>query len=76
MGIISGFWDDGDENLSFGEPDNSHTLTENLEFLCDGKVFSAVHGDAEDRPGHKAPYLKMVLEPSEQAEKICESIGN
>jgi hypothetical protein len=75
QGIIKGIWDDGDENLSYGEPDNSHTLTENLQLLCEGKVFSAVHGDAEDTPGHKAPYLKMLLEPTKDGEKVCKKLG-
>jgi hypothetical protein len=74
QGVIRGIWDDGDENLSFGEPDNSHTLTENLELLCDGKIFSAGHGDVEDRPGHKAPYIKMLLEPTKSGEKACKRI--
>lgn len=75
QGIIKGVWDDGDENLSYGEPDNSHTLTENLQLLCEGKVFSAVHGDAEDVPGHKAPYLKMLLKPTKDGEKVCNKLG-
>lgn len=75
QGIIAGIWDDGDENLSYGEPNNSHTLTENLGLLCEGKVFSAVHGEIEDRPDHKAPYVKMVLEPTKQGNKICDKLG-
>ena len=74
QGIVKGIWDDGDENLSYGEPNNSHTLTENLGLLCDGKVFSAVHGELEDRPDHKAPYVKMLLEPTKNGEKICQKI--
>jgi len=62
QGVIEGIWDDGDENLSFGEPDNSHTLTENIELLCNNNIFAAAHGDVEDRADHKAPYIKMLLE--------------
>ena len=75
QGIVKGIWSDGDENTSYGEPDNTHTLTENLELLCEGKVFSAVHGEIEDRPDHKAPYVKMVLEPTKQGNKICDKLG-
>ena len=76
QGIIAGIWDDGDENISYGEPNNSYTLTENLELLCEGKIFSAVHGEIEDRPDHKAPYVKMVLEPTKQGNKICDKLGH
>jgi hypothetical protein len=75
QGIVTGIWSDGDRNTSYGEPDNSHTLTENLGLLCEGKVFSAVHGEIEDRPDHKAPYVKMVLEPTKQGNKICDKLG-
>jgi len=75
QGIVKGIWTDADENMTYGEPNNSHTLTENLGLLCDGKVFSAVHGEFADRPGHKAPYVKMVLEPTKQGNKICNKLG-
>jgi len=75
QGVIKGMWTDDDENLSYGEPDNSHKLTENLSLLCDGQIFSAGHGDIEDRPGHKAPYFKMILEPTKDGEEICENLG-
>ncbi|MDH5568396.1 MAG: hypothetical protein OEX98_01220 [Nitrosopumilus sp.] len=75
QGVIQGIWTDEDENLSYGEPDNSHTLTENLALLCDSQIFSAAHGDVEDRPGHKAPYFKMLLEPTKEGEKICKKLG-
>jgi hypothetical protein len=75
QGIVKGIWTDADENLSYGEPNNSHTLTENLQLLCEGKIFSAVHGEFEDTPGHKAPYLKMLLEPTKDGEKICKKLG-
>jgi hypothetical protein len=74
-GIVKGIWDDKDENLSYGEPDNSHKLSDNLGLLCEGKVFTAVHGQLEDRPGHKAPYMKIVFEPTEDGEKLCEKLG-
>ena len=66
QGIIAGIWDDGDQ------PEG---LTDNLGLLCEGKIFSAVHGDAEDGPDHKAPYLKMLLEPTKQGEKLCKKLG-
>ena len=75
QGIVKGIWTDADENMTYGEPNNSHTLTENLGLLCDGKVFSAVHGEFADGPGHKAPYVKMVLEPTKQGNKICNKLG-
>lgn len=75
QGVITGIWDDGDENLSYGEPDNSHKLSENIGLLCDGQIFAAAHGDAEDVPGHKAPYLKMVLEPTADGDKACKKLG-
>jgi len=65
-GIIEGIWDDGDFPSS---------LTSNLVLLCDSKIFTAVHGDFEDTPGHKAPYLKMLLEPTKQGEKACNKLG-
>lgn len=74
LGMIMGVWDDKDENLSYGEPDNSHKFTENLELLCNGQIFTAVHGTEEDVPGHNAPYLKMVLEPTANGIKACEKI--
>jgi hypothetical protein len=74
QGVITGTWTDEDENTSYGEPDNSHKLTENLQLLCDGKIFAAAHGTAEDAPGHKAPYLKMLLEPTSDGQKTCKRI--
>jgi hypothetical protein len=75
QGILSGIWDDGDENLTYGEPDNSHKLTELRADLCSSKTFAAVHGDVEDTPGHHAPYLKMVLEPTKDGQKACKKLG-
>jgi hypothetical protein len=75
QGIITGIWNDTDENLSYGEPDNSHKLSDNLELLCDGQIFAAAHGDAEDTPGHKAPYLKMQLEPTNYGDTVCHRLG-
>ena len=66
QGIIEGIWDDGDLPT---------TLTSNLESLCEGKIFTAVHGEDLDKPHHTAPYLKMVLEPTHQGEKVCKKLG-
>jgi len=66
QGIISGIWNDGDQ---------PEALTDNLGLLCEGKIFSAVHGDFEDTPGHKAPYLKMLVEPTKKGDKICNKLG-
>lgn len=74
-GVLKGIWDDGDENLSYGEPDNSHKLSDNLQLLCDGQIFAAGHGDVEDTPGHHAPYIKMLLEPTKDGQKICDKLG-
>jgi hypothetical protein len=74
-GIGQGLWDDKDETLSYGEPDNSHKLSENLGLLCEGKAFSAIHGQNEDRPGHNAPYMKIVFEPTEKGLQLCEKLG-
>ena len=65
-GIVKGVWDDGDI---------PYTLSENLDLLCDGRIFTAVHGEEEDRADHKAPYMKMVLEPTKQGKKICDKLG-
>jgi hypothetical protein len=75
QGELNGIWDDGDENLSYGEPDNSHKLSEDLQLLCDGQIFSAGHGEVEDTPGHHAPYIKMLLEPTKSGEKVCKKLG-
>ncbi len=66
QGILKGVWDDGDI---------PHALSENLDLLCDGRIFTAVHGEEEDRADHKAPYMKMVLEPTKQGKKICGKLG-
>lgn len=75
QGELDGIWDDGDENITYGEPDNSHTLIENLGNLCEGKIFAAGHGDVEDVPGHHAPYIKMLLEPTKEGNKVCKKLG-
>lgn len=75
QGMLVGIWDDGDENLSYGEPDNSHKLTEDLQLLCDSQIFAAGHGDIEDVPGHHAPYVKMLLEPTSEGLKACKKLG-
>ncbi|MGD8918381.1 MAG: hypothetical protein PVJ16_05585 [Nitrosopumilaceae archaeon] len=41
--------------------------------MCEGKVFSAIHGQNEDRPGHKEPYMKIVFEPTEKGLQLCEN---
>ena len=74
-GIVKGIWNDKDENLSYGEPDNSHKLSTNMSLLCEGKIFTAVHGYLEDRPHHKAPYMKMILDPTDKGEQLCEKLG-
>lgn len=76
QGIIRGVWTDSDENTSYGEPDNSHKLSDNLQLLCEGKVFVAVHGEAIDNPdtGHHAAYVKMSLEPTKYGESDCKRI--
>ena len=66
QGIVKGVWDDGDA---------PEKLSDNLGLLCDGRIFTAVHGEEEDRLGHKAPYMKMVLEPTKQGKKICDKLG-
>jgi hypothetical protein len=66
QGTIEGIWNDGDH------PDD---LTDNLKSLCEGKIFSAVHGDYIDFDTHHAGYLKMVLEPTNQGEKACDKLG-
>ena len=65
QGIVKGVWDDGDA---------PYALSENLDLLCDGRIFTAVHGEEEDRDDHKAPYMKMVLEPTKQGNKICDKL--
>jgi hypothetical protein len=74
-GTITGVWSDADENTSYGEPDNSHTLTENLQLLCEGKIFAAAHGTIEDVPGHNAPYLKMPFDLTEYGQETCKKLG-
>ena len=65
QGIVKGVWDDGDR---------PYTLSENLDLLCNGRIFTAIHGEEEDRKDHKAPYMKMVLEPTKQGKKICDKL--
>jgi len=74
-GIVKGIWDDKDENLTYGDPetspDNSHKLSENLALLCEGKIFTAVHGQIPDHGSHKAAYMKMILDPTAKGEQLC-----
>lgn len=69
QGIVKGIWDDGDVPTK---------LSDNLDLFCEGKIFTAVHGELEDdkenNPGHKAPYVKMALEPTKQGNKICDKL--
>ncbi|MDH3779785.1 MAG: hypothetical protein OES15_02900 [Nitrosopumilus sp.] len=67
QGELRGIWDSGDHD-SFTAPDN-------LEHLCNSEIFAAGHGDDLDRPGHHAPYVKMLLEPTNNGEKICKKLG-
>lgn len=77
QGIIRGVWTDSDENTSYGEPDSSHKLSENLKLLCEGNIFAAMHGDYidNDETGHHAPYVKMSLEPTKEGQKDCKRLG-
>jgi len=67
-GIIKGIWDDGDENLSYGGHLNSHTLTSQLGELCDGNLFTMIHGDGG------VGVLKGFIEPTSKGEKICSKL--
>jgi hypothetical protein len=71
---VSGIWDDGDENMNHGEPDNSYTLSNQLQNLCDGKIFYAVHGTEQDRPGHKAAYMKTRFDLTTSGERACNKL--
>lgn len=68
---ISGYWTDADDASGGGD----HRLTPYIQSLCDGKIFSAVHGQVEDEPDHKAPYLKMLLEPTKSGDRTCKKLG-
>ena len=67
-GIIKGIWDDGDENQTYGGHNNSETLTSQLKNLCEGELFTMIHGDGG------AGVLKGFIEPTSHGEKICEKL--
>lgn len=67
QGELRGIWDDGDHDPL--------TANNNIELLCSSQIFSAGHGDVEDTPGHHAPYVKMLLEPTKSGEKTCKKLG-
>ncbi|NND86021.1 MAG: CHRD domain-containing protein [Nitrosopumilus sp.] len=67
-GFIKGIWDDGDENQSYGGHDNSETLTSQLKNLCDGNLFTMIHGDGG------VGVLRGDILPTSDGEKICEKL--
>lgn len=68
-GIIKGIWDDGDENLTYSDHhNNSQTLTSQLKNLCEGNLFTMIHGDGG------AGVLKGFIEPTSDGKKICEKL--
>lgn len=69
QGELNGVWDDGDHD--------PFTAVGNLEHLCNSEIFAAGHGDYLDNnpPGHHAPYVKMLLEPTRNGEKACKKLG-
>ncbi len=68
-GIIKGIWDDSDENLTYdNHHNNSQTLTSQLAELCDGNLFTMIHGDGG------AGVLKGFIEPTSDGDKICKKL--
>lgn len=69
QGELRGIWDDGDHDPLTDE--------NNLERLCNSEIFAAGHGDFIDDtpPGHHAPYIKMLLEPTKEGDKVCKKLG-
>lgn len=67
-GIIKGIWDDSDENQTYGGHDNSETLTSQLKNLCEGELFTMIHGVGG------VGVLKGDIEPTSNGEKICEKL--
>lgn len=67
-GIIKGIWDDGDVNHTYGGHNNSETLTSQLKNLCEGNLFTMIHGDGG------AGVLKGFIEPTSDGEKICKKL--
>jgi len=70
-GIIRGIWDDSDENLTYDDHhNNSQTFTSQLGELCDGNLFTMIHGDGG------AGVLKGFIVPTSSGEKLCEKLVN
>jgi|GEM_PF-3970385 len=67
-GIIKGIWDDSDENQTYGGHNNSETLTSQLKNLCEGELFTMIHGVGG------VGVLKGDIEPTSNGEKICEKL--
>lgn len=68
-GIIKGIWDDSDENLTYEDHhNNSQTFTSQLAELCDGNLFTMIHGDGG------AGVLKGFIMPTSSGEKLCEKL--
>ena len=67
-GIIKGVWDDGDEDQSYGGHNNSETLTSQLKNLCEGNLFTMIHGDGG------VGVLKGSIELTSDGEKICKKL--
>ena len=67
-GIIKGVWDDSDENQSYGGHNNSETLTSQLMNLCNGNLFTMIHGDGG------AGVLRGDIELTSNGEKICKKL--
>jgi hypothetical protein len=78
QGELNGIWDDGDFNDAYDAGDQSEKLSDNLQNLCESKIFAAGHGDgldSDDPHPHHAPYIKMLLEPTKDGQKICKKLG-
>lgn len=67
-GIIKGIWDDRDENQSYGGHNNSETLTSQLKNLCEGNLYTMIHGDGG------VGVLRGDIEPTSHGEKICKKL--
>ena len=67
-GIIKGIWDDSDENQSYGGHNNSETLTSQLKNLCEGELFTMIHGVGG------VGVLKGDIESTSDGEKICKKL--
>ena len=77
-GIIRGAWDDGDvtphgalgpSGDPIGHHDASKKLSEHLENLCDGKLFTMIHGDGG------VGILKGDIEPTKRGERLCDRLS-